>query len=263
MLSKTKIKWINSLERKKNRDAEGVFVAEGVKLVSDLLPFMKCHLLVVTENIETDKMAQYANEIIEIKQTEYKKISFQKSPQGVLAVFEKPNFEIDLDAITDKLVLALDDIQDPGNLGTIIRLADWFGISDVFCSYHTADVFNPKTIQSTMGAIARVRVHYVDLGEFLEKMKTKMPIYGTFMDGKNIYTEKLSKNGIIIMGNEGNGISSEIEKLITDKITIPSFAADEVSSESLNVGVATAIVVAEFRRKSGKWEARSLKSKKH
>lgn len=224
-------------------------MAEGLKIVSDLLPFMKCRLLVVTENIDTKEMAQYADEIVETGQADYKKISFQKSPQGVLAVFEKPNFEIALDAITDKLILALDDIQDPGNLGTIIRLADWFGISDVFCSHHTADVFNPKTIQSTMGAIARVRVHYVDLAEFLEKMKGKMPIYGTFMNGKNIYTEKLSKNGIIIMGNEGNGISPEIEKNVSDKITIPSFAPDEVSSESLNVGVATAIVVAEFRRK--------------
>ncbi len=249
MLSKTKIKWINSLERKKNRDAERVFVAEGLKIVSDLLPFMKCRLLVVTENIETNKMVQYADEIVEVGQTEYKKISLQKSPQGVLAVFEKPCFKIELDEITDKLILALDDIQDPGNLGTIIRLADWFDISDVFCSHHTADVFNPKTIQSTMGAIARVHVHYVDLAEFLEKMKTKMPIYGTFMDGKNIYTEKLSKNGIIVMGNEGNGISPEIEKIISDKITIPNFATDEVSSESLNVSVATAIVVAEFRRK--------------
>ncbi|HHT23673.1 MAG TPA: RNA methyltransferase [Bacteroidales bacterium] len=249
MLSKTKIKWINSLERKKNRDAERVFVAEGLKIVSDLLPFMKCRLLVVTENIKTNKIVQYADEIVEIGQADYKKISSQKSPQGVLAVFEKPRFKVELDEITDKLILALDDIQDPGNLGTIIRLADWFDISDVFCSHHTADVFNPKTIQSTMGAIARVHVHYVDLAEFLEKMKTKMPIYGTFMDGKNIYTEKLSKNGIIVMGNEGNGISPEIEKIISDKITIPNFATDEVSSESLNVSVATAIVVAEFRRK--------------
>ena len=187
MLSKTKIKWINSLERKKNRDEESVFVAEGVKIVSDLLPHLKCRYIAVSDKDILEKIAEYADEIDEISSDEYKKISFQKSPQGILAVFEKPKYEIDLEIKADNLVLALDDIQDPGNLGTIIRLADWFGILDVFCSKHTADVFSPKTIQSTMGAIARVRVHYVDLPKFLEKMKNQMPIYGTFMEGENIH----------------------------------------------------------------------------
>ncbi len=252
MLSKTKIKWINSLERKKNRDEESVFVAEGVKIVSDLLPHLKCRYIAVSDKDILEKIAEYADEIDEISSDEYKKISFQKSPQGILAVFEKPKYEIDLEIKADNLVLALDDIQDPGNLGTIIRLADWFGILDVFCSKHTADVFSPKTIQSTMGAIARVRVHYVDLPKFLEKMKNQMPIYGTFMEGENIFTEKLSKNGIIVMGNEGNGISSEIENVITNKISIPSFAEKGDTSESLNVGIAAAITVAEFRRR--KWK---------
>ncbi len=249
MLSKTKIKWINSLERKKNRDEEGVFVAEGIKIVADLLPFLKCKFLAINESFKANDYKKYTDEIEIISLEEYKKISFQKSPQGVLAVFEKPNYKIDFDGIAKSLTLALDDIQDPGNLGTIIRLADWFGVTDVFCSLQTADVFSPKAVQATMGAIARVRVHYVDLPEFLNKMQNKTRIYGTFMDGKNIFEEKLDENGIIVMGNEGKGISPQVEALISSKISIPNYSNEKVTSESLNVGIATAIVVAEFRKR--------------
>lgn len=250
MLSKTKIKWINSLERKKNRDEEHVFVAEGVKIVSDLLPFFKCVFLGTTQTETTDYFRKYTDEIELISQEEYKKITFQKSPQGVLAVFEKPKPDMDFSQISQNLILALDDIQDPGNLGTIIRLADWFGIKDVFCSMHSADVYSPKTIQATMGAIARVRVHYVELAPFLESIKDKTPVYGTFMEGKSLYEDNLSENGILVMGNEGNGISEEIENLVTRKITIPNYPQGETTTESLNVGIATAITVAEFRRKT-------------
>jgi TrmH family RNA methyltransferase len=147
------------------------------------------------------------------------------------------------------LILTLDDVQDPGNLGTIIRIADWFGITDIFCSEHSADAFNSKTVQATMGALSRVRVHTVNLQDLLKFCSGKLPVYGTFMNGENIYDKKLTPNGIIVMGNEGNGISPEIEKLVTDRMLIPNFPAGQATSESLNVGVATALVCGEFRRR--------------
>lgn len=250
MLSKTKIKWINSLERKKNRDEEGLFVAEGAKIVADLLPSLKCRFLAVLQNEYNDEFRHSVDEIEVVSSEEYNKITLQKSPQGVLAVFEKPEYKINISDVLPNLNLALSDIQDPGNLGTIIRLADWFGIKDVFCSLHTADAFGSKTVQATMGAIGRVRVHYVDLAVFLKGVKSKMPIYGTFMNGKNIYNENLPENGIIVMGNEGSGISDEILPFISEKLMIPSFPENTATSESLNVGIATAIVISEFRRRN-------------
>lgn len=242
---------------KKNRDEEGVFIAEGIKLVSELLGVMNCRFLAYTD--DTVISARYARKITEkehVTADELGKISLQKSPQGVFAVFEKPKYEINFRALQNQLSLALDDVQDPGNLGTIIRLADWFGVRDVFCSLHTADVYNPKTIQATMGAIARVRVHYVDLAEFLKDVGNPLnppqgdfPIYGTLMDGKNLYEETLTFHGIIVMGNEGNGISPQVQSYISKKLLIPSFPPNEKTSESLNVGIATAITVAEFRRR--------------
>ena len=249
MLSKSKMKWINSLNLKKHRDEEGVFVAEGIKLVSDLLPFLKCRMLVATDVQFQDFSDKFTDEIGLISLEEYKKISFQKSPQGVLAVFEKPKHGFSIPEISRKLSLALDDIQDPGNLGTIIRLADWYGVTDVFCSTHSADVYSPKTVQATMGALARVRVHYVDLPSFLDEVKDEIPVYGTFMSGTNIYSAQLSEHGVIVIGNEGNGISAEVENRITHKITIPNYPFGSQTSESLNAGIATAITVSEFRRK--------------
>lgn len=250
MLSKTKIRWINSLSRKKTRDEQGVFVAEGRKIVGDLLPLLTCRFLASTDKEWLDKNRKYFDEIEDISEDEYRKITFQKSPQGVLAVFEKPVFKINLDVISQNISIVLDNIQDPGNLGTIIRLADWFGIDDVFCSMNTADIYNPKTIQATMGAVGRVRIHYVDLEKFLSKVSSKVPIYGTFMDSENIFSENLTENGIIVMGNEGNGISERLIPFIDHKLTIPSFPYNVTTSESLNVGIATAITVAEFRRRN-------------
>lgn len=250
MISKTKIKWINSLERKKNRDEEGVFVAEGRKIISELLSLMKCRLLVYCDSQLMQSLPTLPDEIEEISAQDYQKISFQKSPQGVLAVFEKPSYALNKDNICSNLTLALDSIQDPGNLGTIIRQADWFGINNVLCSPTTADIFSPKSIQATMGAIARVRVHYVELSSFLQTVNKETPVYGTFMDGDNIYTSTLTRNGVIIMGNEGNGISNDLLPLITRKLTIPCFPPDAQTSESLNVGAATSIVLSEFRRRA-------------
>ena len=250
MISKNKIKLINSLSQKKFRDETGLFVAEGTKLVLDLAQTFHCSILAAT-SVWLDEYSRFeADEIIEIDENELSKISNQKSPQGVLAVFAKPNHSWDKDSLKQKLSLALDDVQDPGNLGTIIRIADWFGITDIFCSTHSADAYNTKTVQATMGALARVKVHTVSLVDFLQSVAQEVPVYGTFMDGENIYDKTLNKHGIIVMGNEGNGISTEIEKLVTERLLLPNFPLGQATSESLNVGVATALVCAEFRRRS-------------
>ena len=249
MLSKNKIKQITSLSQKKYRDESGLFVAEGTKLIIDLSSSFHCSTLVATSGWIKENGKINADEVIEVEADELKKISNQKTPQGVLAVFQKPEHDWKQDDLHQKLSLALDDVQDPGNLGTIIRIADWFGITDIFCSEHCADAFSPKTVQATMGALSRVRVHTVNLQDFLKFCSGKLPVYGTFMNGENIYDKTLTTNGIIVMGNEGNGISSEIEKLVTKRLLIPNFPAGQVTSESLNVGVATALVCAEFRRR--------------
>ena len=249
MISKSKIKLINSLSQKKFRDETGLFVAEGTKLVTDLVSAFQCSMLIATADWLREHRQFSATETIEATDEELKKISNQKSPQGVLAVFEKPDYNWSEQELSQKLSLALDDVQDPGNLGTIIRIADWFGISDIFCSEHSADTFNPKTVQASMGALARVRVHVVDLRVFLKTCQLKIPVYGTFMNGENIYSKTLTQNGVIVMGNEGNGISPEIERLVSERLLIPNYPAGQATSESLNVGVATALVCGEFRRR--------------
>lgn len=262
MISEQKIKWINSLQLKKYRDEHGLFVAEGVKLVTELMKGLKCRYMAYThEDLINGKLLGKAVENSLITEREYKKITSQKTPQGIIAVFEKPKYDLKISSIKNQLSLALDNIQDPGNLGTIIRTADWFGIKNVYCSLHTADIYNPKTIQATMGALLRVQVHYIDLKAFFQNItlaqsspneKEKLgnfPIYGTLLEGKNIYDEKLSSNGMIVMGNEGKGISSEILPFITQKLTIPNYPKNTQTSESLNVSIATAIALSEFRRR--------------
>lgn len=248
MLSKNKIKYIHSLELKKNRKKEGVFVAEGHKLVGDLLPHFHCRLILATTTWLEEHLDIRADEIIEITPEELVKASLLKTPQEVLAIFEQPQYNYTTDVIKDSLCLALDDIQDPGNLGTIIRLADWFGIEHIFCSQGTVDVYNSKVIQATMGALARVKVHYCNLPELISSLKD-VPVYGTFLDGENIYNKPLSENGLIIMGNEGNGVSKEVSQLINNKLYIPNYPSGRTTSESLNVAIATAVVCAEFRRR--------------
>ncbi|OIP81921.1 MAG: RNA methyltransferase [Porphyromonadaceae bacterium CG2_30_38_12] len=247
MISKNQIKLIQSLQHKKNRDELGLFVAEGSKLVLDLLPAFQHKWLFATEDwlFEHDSPD---TPIEKISQEEFKKISSQKSPQGVLAVFEKPKQNLQSKSHTEQLCLALDDVQDPGNLGTIIRIADWFGIENIFCSLHSADAFSPKTVQSTMGSLARVKVYYIDLLDFINKLPTGHPIYGTFMAETSIYNQKLNTKGLIVLGNEGNGISEAIANHVTQRITIPNFPKNNATAESLNVAVAAAIVCSEFRR---------------
>ncbi len=248
MLSKSKIKLIRSLEYKKFRNETGLFLAEGDKLVRDILPYFQCRLLAAT----TDWLASVGQlpdcETAEISSDEMHSASLMRTPQHVLALFEQPQYDFKLEALDGKLVLALDGIQDPGNMGTIMRIADWFGIDTLLCSSTCADIFNPKTVQATMGALARVKVHYVDLVSVLNACKGKMPIYGTFLDGEDMYATPLSASGIIVMGSEGRGISREVEKCVTHKLLIPNYPAGAVTSESLNVSAATAIMCAEFRR---------------
>lgn len=258
MISKNQIKFIKGLELKKFRKTHGAFVAEGPKLVQDILPHFTCRMLVATEGwlqahrqeLKGHEKAAAA-EIITVSDDELQRVSFLKTPQEVLAVFDIPQYDADLHACARKrLCLALDDVQDPGNLGTIIRVADWFGIEDIFCSPGTADVYNPKTVQATMGAIARVRLHYVPLAEQLMENGRDYPVYGTLLEGQNMYEKELKNHGLIIMGNEGKGLSPEIRALVTDSLYIPSFPPERPTSESLNVAIATAIVCAEFRRRA-------------
>lgn len=248
-LSKNRIKYIHSLELKKNRKADKVFLAEGPKLVGDLLGYFPCRFLAATAEWLSQHPHLPVEDVSEVSDEELSRASLLKTPQQVLAVFEQPEDEADASVISRSLCLALDDVQDPGNLGTIIRLADWFGIEHIFCSPNTVDAFNPKTVQATMGGIARVKLHYTHLPDLIGSLKDT-PVYGTFLDGQNMYTQQLSASGLIVMGNEGNGIGSEVEKLINRKLYIPNYPADRETSESLNVAIATAVVCAEFRRQA-------------
>lgn len=248
-LSKNRIKYIHSLELKKNRKADNVFLAEGPKLVGDLLGHFSCCFLIATSEWLSHNRHLPLEDVTEVSEEELSRASLLKTPQQVLAVFRQPEEIIDFSVINHSLCLALDDVQDPGNLGTIIRLADWFGIEHIFCSPNTVDVYNPKSVQATMGGIARVKLHYTSLPELIGSL-TDIPVYGTFLDGENIYGHPLSKNGLIVMGNEGNGIGEEVKQLINHKLYIPNYPADRETSESLNVAIATAVVCAEFRRQA-------------
>lgn len=241
MVSKNQIKLITSLQQKKYRKQEQLFFAEGVKVVQELL-----HSNFELQDLFTTKqdfLTVPKNKVHAISEVELKKISALTTPNTCLAVFKIPKAK---EMVEKGLIVALDDVRDPGNLGTIIRLCDWFGIETLFCSEESVDIYNPKVVQATMGSISRVNVVYGNLETFLSQ--TKLPVFGTFMDGKNIYQEELPKEGIIIMGNEANGISTSVEKLVSERIAIPRFGNLQVT-ESLNVATATAIILSEFKRK--------------
>lgn len=247
MISKARIKWIKSLEIRKYRQQYKAFVAEGPKLVEELLPYSTPLCIVATQDWLNQNEQIKAAEIYAVNQEELKRISLLRTPQNVLTVMPIPDRKLDLSALQGRLVIALDGVQDPGNIGTILRTADWFGIKHVLCSEGTVDVYNPKCVQSCMGALARVEVHYCHLPEVLSKVQ--MPIYGTFLDGKDIYAEELHAEGIIVMGNEGNGISAQIAEMINRRLYVPNFPKGSLTTESLNVAVTTGIVCAEFRRR--------------
>lgn len=246
MISKNQIKFIRSLELKKNRKRESLFVAEGPKVIEELLKLKTPHTIIATKEW-IDNNPKISN-VIEVSERELESASLLKTPQQVLALFAIETTVQDLNIDNNKLYLALDGIQDPGNLGTIIRIADWFGIDTIYCSNETVDVYNPKVIQATMGSIARVKVVYTDLCNLISNLSDEMPVYGTFLDGSDIYQNELTPNGIIVMGNEGKGITKELKSLITNKLLIPSFSIGD-TAESLNVAIATAITCSEFKRR--------------
>ncbi len=242
MVSKNQIKLISSLQQKKQRIAHQLFIAEGIKGVQELLDahFELDHLYTTQNDFET-----VSNSLkTVVSEADLRKMSALATPNTCLAVFRIPK---EKEIVTSGLIVALDDVRDPGNLGTILRLCDWFGIQQLICSKETVDIYNTKVVQATMGSIARVNVSYVDLKDFLKT--TSIPVFGTFMNGDNIYKASLPQEGIIVMGNEANGISSELEKIIKNRLTIPRFGAIQ-KTESLNVATATAIVLSEFCRAS-------------
>lgn len=240
MVSKNQIKLITSLQLKKYRNEHQLFIAEGVKVIQELLQsnYVLEHLYVTEDVFDTVSNAQKTL----IKETEMKRLSALSSSSSCLAIFKIPKPQnIDYNG----LIVALEDVRDPGNLGTIIRLCDWFGVTQLICSSETVDVYNPKVIQATMGSIARVHIRYLDLKTFI--VSHSLPVFGTFMNGKNIYKEALPEQAIIVFGNEANGISMDLEKSINNRIAIPRFGALQ-QTESLNVATATAIILSEFRR---------------
>jgi TrmH family RNA methyltransferase len=250
MVSVATLKWIRALSQKKYRDEQALFVAEGHKTIGELLPYFPCKMVLTTEEqwqlhpLNLDKQTQFLKASLQAVE----RASSQKTPQGMVAVFEKPSEEITTENLTPGLYLALDGVQNPGNLGTIIRLADWFGIRQLFCSFDSADVFNPKTVQATMGSLGRVHVSYVDLVELISKNKNHLPVFGTFLEGDSLFSMSLPTNALVVLGSEGNGISPQVAACISHSLKIPSFPIEAKTAESLNVATAAAIICAEFRR---------------
>lgn len=248
MISKATIKKIHALDMRKFRRNERLFVAEGPKLVDELCATMKpVYIAALPEWISENAKIVSGTEYDIVTSDELQRASLQKNPQQVIALFPIPEHRFCTEQLKNELVLMLDGVQDPGNLGTIARIADWFGIRNIICSTETADIYNPKAVQATMGALARVKFHYTDLLQLLSQYDG--PVYGTFLDGENIYGQELSENGIIVMGNEGKGISQGVGEMINRRLYIPNYPIGTQTTESLNVAIATSIVCAEFRRR--------------
>lgn len=252
-LTKKMKRLVAELSERKQRKRLGLFKAEGAKCVSDTLGHFMLRGLFGTEKwAETQRnlVADAGDLFCACRRGDLQEMSAMTMPPDVIAVYEQRSDSISYPELEGKLIIALDEVQDPGNLGTIIRTADWFGIRNLLCSTTTADVYNPKVVQATMGAIARVKVHYCNLAEVLERLRSRMPVYGTFLDGEPIYGASLTETGVIVMGNEGSGVSDEVAALIEQRLFIPSFCGEEGTSESLNVATATAITVSEFKRRT-------------
>jgi TrmH family RNA methyltransferase len=262
MLSHSQIRHITSLKQKKFREKYDEFIAEGEKIVLELIQSNYILSGIFTTIPGTKACVEEAQEkripVYEITNREMERISGLSTPGPVLAVVKIPPAVVTsqstlirsspIDRRTSSLLLVLDDIRDPGNLGTIIRIADWFGINPIVCSENSVDQYNPKVVQATMGSIARIKVFYRDLVSFLKEFQGTIPIYGTFLKGENIYTSHLNPSGMILIGNESHGISADLHPFITTRLRIPSFN-EQPGAESLNASVATAIVCSEFRRR--------------
>lgn len=245
MLSKNTLKFIKSLQQKKFRKQEQAFFVEGSKNVTELLQsdFVVTHLLCTTkyEEEHSGLLAYFKGETFEVNQKTLESVGTFQSNDSALAVAKiKSNTEFELDS--KEWVLALDDVRDPGNLGTIIRIADWYGIQKLVLSNESADFYNPKVLHASMGSFTRIQFYYTDLQKYLAK--TELPIYGAFLEGENIYNMDFGSGGVIVMGNESNGVSPEVEKLVSHKLTIPRFG----NAESLNVAIATSIFCDNVRR---------------
>ena len=253
MLSRSKIKFILSLQKRKAREEHRMFIAEGDKIVKEIIAsgFPVKSLICKPEYLAVIPVAarEMIEEIIPVKYEELKQLSNLTTPHNAMAVIRMPDYRMDLDEMLQEIVPALDFIQDPGNMGTIIRAAAWFGIKNIICSLNCVDIYNPKVIQATMGAFLNVKVHYCDLPEFLGSViKKKVPVFGTVLNGKSIYEHDLGGKGIILIGNESKGISEELMTFVTDRITIPKFCDEKYGIESLNAGMAASIIFSEFRR---------------
>lgn len=251
MLSKNKIKFFKSLQQKKYRDINKLFITEGEKLISELFESgFKINTIIATKNTisKVEKYIDYCD-VAEISENDIQRISNLKTSQSIVAIVEIPK-KIPIPEFKKDLVVVLDNIQNPGNFGTIIRLADWFGVKNIVCSENTVELYNPKVVQATMGAMCRINVHYTFLPDFLSNYSDSinMPVYGAFMNGKSIYDSCLSQNGFIVMGNEGNGISKEVADCVKYSVSIPTFPSGNTMPESLNVAMATGIICSEFRR---------------
>jgi len=243
VLSKSNIKRITGLNQKKYRKQEGLFVAEGIKVTHELLASsFELEAMYGVENTSLRIPVAYKNAFQQITAADLKKISFLKTPQTALALFKIPAQKATQHT---GITVLLDDVRDPGNLGTIIRLCDWFGVTSLVCSTQTVDCYNPKVVQATMGSLSRITISYVDIPTYLEK--EQRPVYGTFMEGDTIYTTTLPEEAVIVMGNEANGISDRVTQFVTQKIAIPRFGSLQ-KIESLNVATATAICLSEFKR---------------
>ena len=255
MLSHRQLKWIRSLAQKKYRDESGCFVAEGPKVVGDLLPYFDCVFLGRTTDCTLDVTTFSVGETAMLTGAELERASFLKTPREVIAVFRQPAMDAtDLAALPGReLCLALDTVQDPGNLGTIVRLADWFGIRHIFCSPGTADAYAPKAVQATMGSLGRVRLHYGPLETLLSAAagsREDIPVYGTYLEGTPLREAPLENRGFLVMGNEGQGITEAVGRFVNRRLYIPPYPAGrsaEERPESLNVAIATAILCAEVR----------------
>ncbi|MFR9566682.1 MAG: RNA methyltransferase, partial [Rikenellaceae bacterium] len=237
---------IRSLHQKGGRKEHGLFIIEGEKIIEEIRGSS-----LVVRKIYALEGALEGEDVETISPKEMERISTLTSANNSLALVEIPQHTLTEESLKGKLTLMLDEIQNPGNLGTIIRLADWFGIENIICSPTSADLYNPKVVQATMGAILRVKVTYTPLPPMLDKLQAlKIPIYGTHLEGEDIYHTELQQSGVIVMGNEGRGISDEVARYISKQLYIPPYPCDTPSSESLNVAIATAIVCSEFRRRA-------------